>query len=140
MCNSNDYVLLERDKMSEIFASLPDHVLNKTPLKLDTTTLQESDEISSNNNELVMARSSLSSNTDYPLVGLNNGVTIHNGVDVMLNHTGVCLNIENIPVGVLDHVDVFYCCSQCGKVYWEGKHFKRFIKAFHGVFDTTNTV
>ena len=139
MCNNNDYVLIEKDKMSEIFTSLPGHVINKTPLKLDNNELQESDEIPSSAIELRMARNSLS-NADYPLVGLNDGVSIHNGIDVMLNHTGVCLNIRNIPVGVLDHVDVFYCCSQCGKVYWEGKHFERFVKTFHGVFDTTSTI
>jgi len=138
MCNSNDYVLIENDKMSKIFASLPDHVINKTSLKLVNKELQESDEISSSAIELRMARDSLLSNADYPLVGLNDGLSIHNGVDVMLNHTGVCLNIKNIPVGVLDHVDIFYCCSQCGKVYWEGKHFERFVKTFHGVFNKTS--
>lgn len=138
MCNSNDYVLIEKDKMSKIFASLPDYAINKTPLKLDNSSeLQESDEISV---ELRMARNSLLSNAEYPLVGLNDGVSIRDGVNVMLNHTGVCLNIKNIPVGVLDHVDVFYCCSQCGKVYWEGKHFERFVKTFHGVFDTISNV
>lgn len=144
MCNGNDYVLLEKDGMSEIFASLPDRVLNKAPLsesvKLENSKMQETDEASSSIAELRMARSSLSNNTNYPVVRLHDGITIHNGVDVMLNHTGVCLNIRSIPVGVLDHVDVFYCCSQCGKVYWEGNHVGRFIEAFHGVFDTASTI
>ena len=134
MCNSNDYVLLERDKMSEIFSNLPDYVLNKTSPRLNNSELQESNETPS---ELRMGQRLLANNTDYPVVALNDGLTIHNGIDVMLNHTGVCLNVRSIPVGVLDHVDMFYCCSQCGKVYWEGKHYKRFIHAFHGVFDTT---
>ena len=140
MCNSNDYVLLEQDKMSEIFASLPDHILNKTSLRLHNSELQETEEASSSTVELGMERRLLSNNTDYPVVGLSDGITIRNSVDVMLNHTGVCLNIRSVPVGVLDHVDVFYCCSQCGKVYWEGKHFERFINVFHGVLDTASTV
>ena len=136
MCNSNAYVLIDRDKMSEIFARLPEHVLNKRQL-IAKSDKGESDEMSSS---IVEIRSSLSSSMGYPMVGLNDGVTIHNNVDVMLNHTGVCLNVKTIPVGVLDHVDMFYCCSQCGKVYWEGMHLKRFVKSFHGVFDTTSTI
>ena len=137
MCNSNAYVLIDRDKMSEIFARLPEHVLNKRLLKLNKSELVEGEETSSS---LVEIRSSLSNSMGYPFVGLNNGVTIHNGIDVMLNHTGVCLNLKTIAVGVLDHVDVFYCCSQCGKVYWEGVHLKRFVKNFHEVFDATSTI
>ena len=120
--------------MSKIFASLPKHILNKKPSRSSS----ESDETSPSEQRTRLRL--LSNNTDYPMVALNDGLTIHNGVDVMLNHTGVCLNIKSVPVGVLDHVDMFYCCSQCGKVYWEGKHFKRFISTFHGLFDTTNTV
>lgn len=137
MCNSNDYVVLDKDRMSEIFASLPDHVLNKTPVKIDNSELAESNETSSSVVESRLTKSSLSSNTDYPVVGLNDGLTIHNRVDVMLNHTGVCLNFKSVPVGILDHVDLFYCCSQCGRVYWEGKKYKRFVKTFHEVFDAT---
>ena len=124
MCNSNAYVLIDRDKMSEIFARLPEHILNKTQFKSDKSELVEGDQISPSAVELKMARISLSSSMGYPMVGLNDGVTIHNNVDVMLNHTGVCLNLKKVPVGVLDHVDIFYCCSQCGKVYWEEKHLR----------------
>ena len=100
------------------------------------------DEISSGilDHELKMAWISESNSMGYLFVGLTNGVTMHNGIDVMLNHTGVCLNLKTIAVGVLDHVDVFYCCSQCGKVYWEGVHLKRFVKNFHEVFDATTTI
>ena len=119
--------------MSEIFARLPEHILNKTQLKSDKSELVESDKMSPSIVELKMAGISLSSSMGYPVSGLNDGITIHNNVDVMLNHTGVCLNVKTIPVGVLDHVDMFYCCSQCGKVYWEGKHFERFTKNFHGI-------
>ena len=133
MCNSNAYVLINRDKMSEIFARLPEHVLNKTQYRSDKSKLVESDEMSSDMLEIKMARISLLNSMGYPFVGLNDGITIHNGIDVMLDHTGVCLNLKTIPVGVINYVDVFYCCLQCGKVYWEGNHFERFVKNFHGI-------
>jgi len=66
-------------------------------------------------------------------------LSIRDGVNVVLTHNGVCLNIKNIPVGVLDRVDMFFCCSTCGKVYWEGKHFERFVRTFHGVFNAATT-
>ena len=92
----------------------------------------ENDEISSGilDYELKMAWISESNSMGYLFVGLNNGVTMRNGIDVMLNHTRVCLNLKPIPVGVLNYIDVFHCCLQCGKVYWEGNYFERFVKIF----------
>ena len=119
--------------MAEIFESLPDTALNKSPLKLNGSEVREDDKVPT---ELRMARSSLLNNTNYPMVGLNDGLSIRDGVSVVFNHNGVSLNIKNIPVGVLEHVDIFFCCSTCGKVYWEGKHFERFVRTFHGVFNT----
>ena len=136
MCNSNNYVLIENSKMAEIFKSLPETALNKCTLKLDGRGVREDDNVPT---ELRMARNALLNNTNYPMVGLNDGLSICDGVNVALNHNGVCLNIKNIPVGVLDHVEIFFCCSTCGKVYWEGKHFERFVRTFHGVFSTDTT-
>ncbi|XP_063000892.1 exonuclease mut-7 homolog [Elgaria multicarinata webbii] len=47
------------------------------------------------------------------------------------------LRIEAIPVGMLSRQDVadFYCCSQCGKVFWEGSHFGRVVSQFQEVLD-----
>ena len=122
--------------MAEIFESLPDTALNKSLLKLNVSEVREDDKVST---ELRMARSSLLNNTNYPMVGLNDGLSIRDGVSVVFNHNGIVLNIKNIPVGVLEHVDIFFCCSTCGKVYWEGKHFERFVRTFHGVFNTVTT-
>ncbi|XP_078498216.1 exonuclease mut-7 homolog [Lissotriton helveticus] len=46
---------------------------------------------------------------------------------------GATLQISAIPVGLMDKVDLFYCCSQCGKVFWEGTHFQRVVSQFEEV-------
>ncbi|XP_077162395.1 exonuclease mut-7 homolog isoform X3 [Paroedura picta] len=50
---------------------------------------------------------------------------------------GTPLKIEAIPIGVLSKEDLayFYCCGQCGKVFWEGSHFGRVVSQFREVLD-----
>ncbi|NWT62948.1 MUT7 Exonuclease, partial [Erythrocercus mccallii] len=45
------------------------------------------------------------------------------------------LQVAAIPPGVLDGAKVtdFYCCSHCGKVFWEGSHFGRIVSQFQDV-------
>lgn len=42
---------------------------------------------------------------------------------------GTLVKVEAIPLGVLSKKDLasFYCCGQCGKVYWAGSHFRRVV-------------
>ncbi|XP_074066704.1 exonuclease mut-7 homolog isoform X2 [Macrotis lagotis] len=48
---------------------------------------------------------------------------------------GTTLQIRTIPLGVLENADLshFYCCTQCGKVFWEGSHFGRVVSQFHEI-------
>ncbi|XP_068067774.1 exonuclease mut-7 homolog isoform X2 [Anomalospiza imberbis] len=54
------------------------------------------------------------------------------------------LQITAIPPGVLDRAELtdFYCCTCCGKVFWEGSHFGRIVSQFQDVLvasgDTRN--
>ncbi|NXF10208.1 MUT7 Exonuclease, partial [Smithornis capensis] len=45
------------------------------------------------------------------------------------------LQVTAIPPGVLDRAELthFYCCSRCGKVFWEGSHFGRVVSQFQDV-------
>jgi uncharacterized protein with von Willebrand factor type A (vWA) domain len=36
-------------------------------------------------------------------------------------------------------VDLFYCCATCGKIFWEGSHFKKVMAQFSHVLDGVNT-
>ncbi|KAJ6652019.1 hypothetical protein lerEdw1_015844 [Lerista edwardsae] len=42
---------------------------------------------------------------------------------------GTLVKVEAVPPGVLTKRDLacFFCCGQCGKVFWEGSHFRRVV-------------
>ncbi|NXC21687.1 MUT7 Exonuclease, partial [Corythaeola cristata] len=48
---------------------------------------------------------------------------------------GTVLQVAAIPPGVLDKAELthFYCCTRCGKVFWEGSHFGRVVSQFQDV-------
>ncbi|NXH88959.1 MUT7 Exonuclease, partial [Edolisoma coerulescens] len=45
------------------------------------------------------------------------------------------LQVTAIPPGVLDRAELtdFFCCTRCGKVFWEGSHFGRVVSQFQDV-------
>ena len=49
--------------------------------------------------------------------------------------SGVSLKLEPLPEGVVDTVDLFFCCVGCGKVFWEGGHHKRVTTQFSYVLE-----
>ncbi|NWW53886.1 MUT7 Exonuclease, partial [Pedionomus torquatus] len=52
---------------------------------------------------------------------------------------GTVLQVSAIPPGVLDKAELtdFYCCTRCGKVFWEGSHFGRVVSQFQDVLVAT---
>nr|XP_021136167.1 exonuclease mut-7 homolog isoform X2 [Columba livia] len=52
---------------------------------------------------------------------------------------GTALQVAAIPPGVLDRAELtdFYCCTRCGKVFWEGSHFGRVVSQFQDVLVAT---
>ncbi|XP_043914742.1 exonuclease mut-7 homolog [Protopterus annectens] len=50
--------------------------------------------------------------------------------DLLEMEGGASLQIDTIPPGILETVNLFYCCSNCGKIFWEGSHFQRVISQF----------
>ncbi|MBN3292771.1 MUT7 Exonuclease, partial [Polypterus senegalus] len=53
--------------------------------------------------------------------------------DTLQFSSGARLQVETVPPGLLDKVDHFYCCTGCGKVFWEGSHFSRVLAQFQEV-------
>ncbi|XP_072096721.1 exonuclease mut-7 homolog isoform X3 [Mobula birostris] len=51
---------------------------------------------------------------------------------------GAILQVRAIPPGILDKVPWFYCCTTCGKVFWEGSHFHHVLSQFQEVLHITN--
>ncbi|XP_075690665.1 exonuclease mut-7 homolog [Rhinoderma darwinii] len=51
----------------------------------------------------------------------------------LLLANGAQLQLDTVPAGLLDKVSLFFCCSQCGKIFWEGSHFGRVVSQFKDV-------
>ena len=89
---------------------------------------------------------SMTSVKDCPFARLGEGLSLqltttgHKGVDlskpssvVVVSQTGVAVQVADVPEGILDRVTEFYCCTACGKVFWEGKHFAHVVHQFQHV-------
>ncbi|XP_072311406.1 exonuclease mut-7 homolog [Eucyclogobius newberryi] len=51
---------------------------------------------------------------------------------------GAPLQLHTVPHGLLPKIPVFYACTRCGKVFWDGSHFERVLSMFQDVFHITN--
>ncbi|XP_006813243.1 exonuclease mut-7 homolog [Saccoglossus kowalevskii] len=47
--------------------------------------------------------------------------------------SGVEIQVDRVPEGICDKVEVFYSCASCGKVFWEGRHYVRVFDQFEHV-------
>lgn len=48
---------------------------------------------------------------------------------------GSPMQIHTVPPGLLPKVSLFYACTKCGKVFWEGSHFGRVLSMFQEVLN-----
>ncbi|XP_064649794.1 exonuclease mut-7 homolog [Lineus longissimus] len=48
----------------------------------------------------------------------------------------VPLQLDSLPEAVIDAIDLFFCCLSCGKIYWEGSHFKKVCEQFSRILKT----
>nr|DBA21289.1 TPA: hypothetical protein GDO54_017958 [Pyxicephalus adspersus] len=47
--------------------------------------------------------------------------------------SGAQLQLNSVPTGIVEKVSLFFCCCQCGKIFWEGSHFGRVVSQFKEV-------
>ena len=50
---------------------------------------------------------------------------------------GVPIKLGPLPEEAINHADVFFCCSTCGKVFWEGRHHKRANAQFSYILENS---
>lgn len=46
---------------------------------------------------------------------------------------GSPMQLHTVPPGLLPRISLFYVCTRCGKVFWEGSHFGRVLSMFQEV-------
>ncbi|XP_076614731.1 exonuclease mut-7 homolog isoform X1 [Chaetodon auriga] len=52
---------------------------------------------------------------------------------------GAQIQLHTVPPGLLPRIPIFYVCTRCGKVFWEGSHFGRVVSMFQDLFHITDT-
>ncbi|XP_015236544.1 PREDICTED: exonuclease mut-7 homolog [Cyprinodon variegatus] len=51
---------------------------------------------------------------------------------------GSPIQLHTVPPGLLQRIPLFYVCTRCGKVFWEGSHFDRVLSMFQEVLHVTD--
>ncbi|XP_060918066.1 exonuclease mut-7 homolog [Labrus mixtus] len=51
---------------------------------------------------------------------------------------GAPMQLHTVPPGLLPRIPLFYVCTRCGKVFWEGSHFGRVLSMFQEVLHVTD--
>ncbi|XP_051268624.1 exonuclease mut-7 homolog [Dicentrarchus labrax] len=52
---------------------------------------------------------------------------------------GAPIQLHTVPPGLLPRIPLFYVCTRCGKVFWEGSHFDRVLSMFQEVLHISDT-
>lgn len=51
---------------------------------------------------------------------------------------GAPVQLHAVPPALLPRIPLFYVCTTCGKVFWEGSHFGRVVDMFREVLHVTD--
>lgn len=51
---------------------------------------------------------------------------------------GAPIQLHTVPPALLPRISLFYVCTRCGKVFWEGSHFGRVLSMFQEVLHVTD--
>uniref|UniRef100_A0A8C3AAL7 Exonuclease 3'-5' domain containing 3 n=1 Tax=Cyclopterus lumpus TaxID=8103 RepID=A0A8C3AAL7_CYCLU len=51
---------------------------------------------------------------------------------------GAPIQLHAVPPALLPRIPLFYVCTRCGKVFWEGSHFGRVLSMFQDVLHITD--
>ncbi|KAM9338414.1 exonuclease mut-7 homolog [Symphorus nematophorus] len=125
VCNSNEYMAVPRKDMVRMLKQKGflqdqddnDHTLQQDEVMTPSTTPD-------------LPRYALQCQW-APLSGLD--------PDTLTFPGGAPIQLHTVPPGLLPRIPLFYVCTRCGKVFWEGSHFGRVLSMFHEVLHITDT-
>lgn len=52
---------------------------------------------------------------------------------------GAPIQLHTVPPALLPRISLFYVCTRCGKVFWEGTHYGRVLSMFQDILHITDT-
>ncbi|XP_018412250.1 PREDICTED: exonuclease mut-7 homolog [Nanorana parkeri] len=116
-CNCDKYMHISQERMMQlmkIWEHLKDSKGKETPTQSNSQKLQPASQL-----ELPDSNQDLEWMKDLGL-----SLTLPSGAQLQLNA---------VPAGIVEKVSLFFCCSHCGKIFWEGSHFGRVVAQFKEV-------
>lgn len=54
--------------------------------------------------------------------------------------SGAEVQLETVPPGLLPRIPVYFICTGCGKVFWEGTHYDRVLSQFQKVLHVSGNL
>ncbi len=126
-CNGNEYVEMPREIALQIAENIGYHVPEAKdidyskcgpPMSSDSDSDYDFNDYPYPDSPAKPLSASKKDLKTFKNVNLTTGTTVDNGVQ---------LKISAVPIEVLKKQDTFYGCGKCGKVFWEGSHWDRFL-------------
>jgi phosphoribulokinase len=119
MCNGGDFVVVTQDVMHQLAQS--SQQIAQLHTRDDDSRWEEAEGFSSESDAYSEEGMAPPCVLQYR--------TVESGVIIELCQTrkGVTINVDAVPAGVLEQVQKFYICENCGKCYWDGSHFERLV-------------
>ncbi|RVE65656.1 hypothetical protein OJAV_G00118850 [Oryzias javanicus] len=128
-CNSDQYVAVPRADMVKMLAEkgyLQDH--ENSYCTLEKSCQQEDDTLTP---EVTPEPPRYASQCRWAsLSGLDR--------DTLTFPGGSPIQLHTVPPALLQRIPLFYVCTRCGKVFWEGSHFDRVRSMFQEILHVTD--
>ena len=117
-CNSGDFVTLHQDVMLNLYQTLIP--LDNSQLKTEDTNIQRSQDEKDG-----VLKPPIYKPVDKEYFKCDGGdISIQTG---RVNHSGTHLRIKDVHINVIYSHEKFYGCTKCGKIFWEGSHWNRYL-------------
>ncbi|KAM7393044.1 hypothetical protein PAMA_007930 [Pampus argenteus] len=132
-CNSDQYVAVPREDMARMLKQKGFLQDQDTPHTQQKSHQQEEEKL----DDVLTPTDETSELPRYalhcrwaPLSGLD--------PDTLTFPGGAPIQLHTVPPGLLSRILLFYVCTRCGKVFWEGSHFGRVLSMFQEVLNITD--
>ncbi|XP_070176617.1 exonuclease mut-7 homolog isoform X2 [Littorina saxatilis] len=106
-CNSDRYLMLSGERMQQ---------LHKRRQLIDNTPDKTTPPIDQDDSEYSISSFFAEQGINYQTLSLS--------------ASGAGIQVDLVPVPILEKVEEFYVCCTCGKIFWHGSHFERVCDQF----------